>query len=148
MSYESYLVNISPNSWWIDTDAIIHITNSLQGYLTSKILSKREQTITLRNGTKLKFEAIGTLRLILDTGFIMDLVDTVYVPVVTRNLISVPRVDSYGYELKFGNNGVFLFYNSSLVGSGILHGNLYSLNLDCKDSQFLLSYYVHEFSKK
>ncbi|RVW71665.1 Retrovirus-related Pol polyprotein from transposon TNT 1-94 [Vitis vinifera] len=114
-------VDIPPNSWWIDTDASIHITNSLQGYLTSKRLSKGERTITLGNGTEVEIEAIGTLCLILDTGFIMDLVDTVYVPVFTRNLISVPRLDSYGYELKFGNNGVSLFYNSCLVGSGTLH---------------------------
>ena len=29
VSYESYLVDITPNSWWIDTSASIHITNSL-----------------------------------------------------------------------------------------------------------------------
>ena len=28
VSYESYLVNVSPNSWWIDTGANIHL-NSL-----------------------------------------------------------------------------------------------------------------------
>ena len=100
------------------------------------------------NGTEVEIEAIGILCLILDTGFIMDLVDTVYVPIFTRNLISVPRLDSYGYELKFGNNRVSLFYNSCLVCSGTLHGNLYSLNLDCKYSQSFLSYHVYEFSKK
>lgn len=120
----------------------------MQGYLTSKRLSKGEQTITLRNGTEVEIEAIGTLRLILDTGFIMDLVDTVYIPIFTRNLISVPRLDSYGYELKFGNKGVSLFYNSCLASSGTLRGNLYSLNLECKYSQSLLSYHVYEFSKK
>ena len=41
-----------------------------------------------------------------------------------------------------------LFYNSCLIGSSTLHGNLYSLNLDCKYSQSLLSYHVYEFSKK
>ena len=87
MSYESYWVDIPPNSWWIDTGASIHITNSLQGYLTSKRLSKGERTITLGNRTEAEIEAIGTLHLILDTGFIMDLVDTVYVPIFTRNLI-------------------------------------------------------------
>ncbi|RVW94724.1 Retrovirus-related Pol polyprotein from transposon TNT 1-94 [Vitis vinifera] len=91
-----------------------------KGYLISKRLSKGERTITLGNGTEVEIEAIGTLRLILDTSFIMDLVDTVYVPVFTRNLISVPRLDSYGYELKFGNKGVSLFYNSCLVGSDTL----------------------------
>ncbi|RVW14991.1 hypothetical protein CK203_090430 [Vitis vinifera] len=113
-------VDIPENSWWIDTSASIHITNSFQGYLISKRLSKGERTITLGNGTKVEIKAIDTLRLILDTGFIMDLVDTVYVLVFTRNLISVPRLDSYGYELKFGNKGVSLFYNSCFVGSGTL----------------------------
>ncbi|KAL6342265.1 hypothetical protein AAG906_006890 [Vitis piasezkii] len=40
VSYESYLVDIPPNSWWIETGASIHITNSLQGYLINKRLSK------------------------------------------------------------------------------------------------------------
>ena len=80
----------------------------------------------------MEIEAISTLRLILDTGFIMDLVDTTYVLVFIRNLISVPKLDSYGYELMFGYNGVSLFYNSCLVGSDNLRCNLYSLNLDYK----------------
>ena len=29
VSYESYVVDIPPKSWWIDTSASIHITNSL-----------------------------------------------------------------------------------------------------------------------
>ena len=60
------------------------------------------------------------MSLILDVDFVMDLINTICV-----NLIAIPRLDSYGYELKFGNNGVSLFYNSYLVGSGTLHGNLY-----------------------
>ena len=79
MSYESYLIDVPPNSWWIDIGASIHITNSLQRYLTSKRLSKGERTITLGNGTEVEIEAIDTLCLILDTGFIMNLVDIDYV---------------------------------------------------------------------
>ena len=40
--------------------------NSLHEYLSSKRLSKEEQTITLRNGIKVEIEAIDTLHLILD----------------------------------------------------------------------------------
>ncbi|KAL6322423.1 hypothetical protein AAG906_008078 [Vitis piasezkii] len=111
MKYDGHsgVLDIPPNSWWIDTGASIHITNSLQGYLTSKRLSKGERTITLGNGIEVEIEAIDTFHLILDTGFIMDLVDTVYVLVFTRNLISVPKLYSYGYELKFGNKIVSLY---------------------------------------
>ena len=96
----------------------------------------------------MEIEAIDTIRLILDSGFIMDLVDTTYIPAFTRNLISVPKLDSYGYEGKFGNISVSLFYNSCLVRYGTLRCNLYSLNLDYKYSQFLLSYHVHESFRK
>ena len=96
----------------------------------------------------MEIKAIGTLRLIVDIGFIMDLVDTAIVHVFTRTLISIPKFDSYGYELKFGNNVVSLFYIFCWVGSDTLHGNLYSLNLDYKYSQSLLSYHVHESSRK
>ena len=41
-----------------------------------------------------------------------------------------------------------MFYNSYLVSSGTLHGNLYSLNLDYKYSESLLFYHVHESSRK
>ncbi|GMP36789.1 hypothetical protein CsSME_00008798 [Camellia sinensis var. sinensis] len=67
VSYESLLVDVPPNSWWIDTGASIHITNSLQGYLTSRKLNKGERTITVGNGIEVDAEAIGTLRLILDS---------------------------------------------------------------------------------
>ena len=72
----------------------------------------------------MEIEAINTLCSILDSGFIMDLVYIAYVLVFTRNLILVPKLDSYEYELKFGNNGISLFYNFYLVGSSISLGNL------------------------
>ena len=100
------------------------------------------------NKTEKKIETIGTLRLILDTGFIIDLVNTIYVLIFIRNLISFSRLDYYGYELKLANNRVFLLYNSCLIGFDTLCGNLYSLNLYCKYLLSLLFYHVHYFSKK
>ena len=52
----------------------------------------------------MEIEAINTLHLILNTGFITGLVDTNYVLVFTRNLISIPKLDPYGYGLNFVNN--------------------------------------------
>lgn len=43
--YGSYLIYIRPNSWWIDTGARIHTTNSLQEYFTSNKLSKLQISI-------------------------------------------------------------------------------------------------------
>ena len=70
---------------------------------------KGKRVITLGNETKVEIKVVGTMCLILDVDFVMDLINTICVPVFTRNLIAIPRLDSYGYELKFGNRGVCLF---------------------------------------
>ena len=80
------------------------------------------------NGIEVDIEAIGTFLLVLDSGFILNLVNTAYVLVFTRNLISISLLDSYGYEFKFGNKKVSLFCNSYMVGYDTLYDNLYSLN--------------------
>ncbi|XP_028063904.1 uncharacterized protein LOC114267114 [Camellia sinensis] len=70
------------------------ISRKAKGYLTSRKLNKGQRTITVGNGIEVDAEAIGILYLILDSGFILDLVNTVYVLVFTRNLISVSQLDS------------------------------------------------------
>ena len=65
---------------------------------------KGKRVITLGNETKVEIKVVGTMCLILDVDFVMDLINTICV-----NLIAIPRLDSYGYELKFGNRGVCLF---------------------------------------
>ncbi|KAK2998522.1 hypothetical protein RJ639_024524 [Escallonia herrerae] len=54
----------------------------------------------------------------LDMG--ISEVDTVYVPSMTSNIISVSRLDAYGYSFKFENKGFSLFLYSRVIGSGLL----------------------------
>lgn len=70
---------------------------------------------------KAPIEGIGTYRLKLDTEFHLDLMNTLCVPSISRNLISVPRL---------GNGRFNLYKNKSLIGYGILIDNLYKLKLD------------------
>ncbi|KAK3023367.1 hypothetical protein RJ639_043448 [Escallonia herrerae] len=125
--YESYTIDAPLNTWWVDTGATVHITNSLQGFLSVKKLNKGDRNVLVGNGEKAQVEAVGTLHLVLESDFNLDLVDTVYVPSMTRNLISVSRLDAYGYSFKFENKGFSLFLYSRVIGSGLLEGNLYKL---------------------
>ena len=76
-------------------------------------------------------EAIGHFRLLLGTGYYLDLLDTFVVPSFRRNLISVSILDKFGYSCSFGNNQFTLSINSNIVGTGSLvyHDNLYSLDI-------------------
>ncbi|KAK2997912.1 hypothetical protein RJ639_026101 [Escallonia herrerae] len=135
--YESYTIDAPLNTWWVDTGATVHITNSLQGFLSVKKLNKGDRNVLVGNGEKAQVEAVGTLRLVLESGFNLDLVDTVYVPSMTRNLISVSRLDAYGYSFKFENKGFSLFLYSRVIGSGLLEGNLYKLLLNASFTESL-----------
>ncbi|KAK3021292.1 hypothetical protein RJ639_047283 [Escallonia herrerae] len=146
--YESYTIDAPLNTWWVDTGATVHITNSLQGFLSVKKLNKGDRNVLVGNGEKAQVEAVGTLRLVLESGFNLDLVDTVYVPSMTRNLISVSRLDVYGYSFKFENKGFSLFLYSRVIGSGLLEGNLYKLLLNASFTESLKTMNVSDVVAK
>ena len=78
----------------------------------------------------MEVEAIGTFRLLLRTGFYLDLIETYVVPSLRRNLVFVPILDTSGYCCSFGNGKIIFYQNSNLVGSGSLlrYDNLYFLD--------------------
>ena len=61
------------------------------------MLQKGERRFKVANGLEAEVEAVGTLRLVLKSGFILYLHDVVYIPSVIRNLISVSRLDACGF---------------------------------------------------
>ncbi|XXG72827.1 hypothetical protein AAC387_Pa07g1837 [Persea americana] len=90
---ETNLTNIPSNSWWVDFGATIHVSGCVQGFLSRRTLNDSEKTITMGNKKESRVEAIGTYRLVLDTGHVLDLDNTFLVPDISRNLISVSRLD-------------------------------------------------------
>jgi len=82
------------------------------------------------NKEKISVEAVGTYRLILDTRYHLDLMDTFYVSSITRNLISLSKLDVAGYSFKFGNGCFSVFKRTFMIGSDTLYDGLYKLNLD------------------
>ncbi|GJU64837.1 retrovirus-related pol polyprotein from transposon TNT 1-94 [Tanacetum coccineum] len=130
----------------IYSGSMVHITNSLQGFLSKRMLQKRERTIRVGDGYERYVEAVGTLKLILKSGFIMYLKDTLYVPSINRNLIYVPKLLLHDYEFMFGYYGLKVYFNSRLVGTGSLDNNLIKLQLDSNFEKSLLSMDVNVIS--
>ena len=83
------------------------------------------------NRMKAPIEGVGTYSLFLDTGYYLDLLQTLYVPSIFRNLVSVRKLDVNGFSFKIENGCFNLFNkNNSFIGFGILMDSLYKLNLD------------------
>jgi hypothetical protein len=77
---ESLYIDYSKTTWWIDSGATIHVTNSLQGFRSTRIIQKSERQIKVANGAQANVEAVGDVHLELDTGFIMILRDVYMYP--------------------------------------------------------------------
>jgi hypothetical protein len=101
--YESLFLSYEKSTWWIDSCATIHIANSLQGFHMRRTLQKGERSIRVTNGVEAEVEAIGELPLELNNGFILHLHNVLYVPSLSRNLISVSCLDDDGYDYQFDN---------------------------------------------
>ena len=91
----------------------------------------------------LHVEAIGTYKLVLSSGFVLELEKTFYVLSFSRNLISVSRLVPLGYSFNFSNLSLSLFYKPDLIEDGTLSDGLYYLNLQNDTS--LTAMHVHEF---
>ena len=127
--YESNMVNVNINTWWIDSGSTIHISNSLQGLQNLRKPVGSEQSILSGNKMGSHVEAIGTCYLILSSGFVLKLEKTFYVPSFSRNLISVSRLVPFEYSFTFSGSSFSLFYKSDCVGNGTLSDGLYCINL-------------------
>jgi hypothetical protein len=101
--YESLFLSYSKSTWWIDSGATIHIANSLQEFHTRWTLQRGERSIRVANGVKAEVEAIEELSLELNSGFILRLNNVLYVPSLSRNLISVSCLDDDRFDCQFCN---------------------------------------------
>jgi len=93
------------------------------------------------NRVKAPVEAVGTYRLKLDTRHHLDLVETLYVPSLSRNLVSLSKLDVTGYSFNFGNGCFSLFKYNHLIGTGVLYDGLYQLKLDGLYAETILTLY-------
>ena len=101
--YESNLVEVPSNTWWIDYGATTHVTNLMQGFLTTKKPKESEKFLYMGNRLKVGVIAVGTYRLLLETGHRIDLLNTFYVPSISRNLVSLSKLDAIGHSLLFSS---------------------------------------------
>ena len=91
--------------------------------------SKHEECVYMGDGSKVKVEFFGMIKLRLATKSFLLLHDVAYISSLRRNLISVSILDRQGYSFHFGRGKLDIFSNSILIGDGVLFDNLYSLSL-------------------
>ena len=87
------LTDVPSNSQWIDSDVTLHVSNYIQGFFSSSNPNNGEKTITMGNRKESRIKAIGTYKLLLDTRFILDLLNTFFALDIFKNLIYISKLD-------------------------------------------------------
>jgi hypothetical protein len=109
-------LSYSKSNWWIDLGATIHVTNFLQGFHMRRSLRRGERSIRVANDVETEVEAIGELPLELNNVFILRLHNVLYVPSLSKNLISVSCLDDDGYDCQFDNRQCLILFDNKVVG--------------------------------
>jgi hypothetical protein len=65
---ELFITYYSLNTWWIDSGATVHVTNSSQGFLGAAT-TRGERNLKEANGCEARVEAVGSLALVLHGSF-------------------------------------------------------------------------------
>ena len=97
-----------------------YVSNIMQRVLTIQTISSNEKFIFMGNEVKASVEIVEIYCLKLNTGHRLDLLETPYVPSLSRNLVSLSKLDVTTYSFNFGNECFNLFKHNHLIGTGIL----------------------------
>ena len=100
-------------SWVLDTRCGSHICVNVQGLQSSRSLAKGEVDLRVGNGARVAALAIGVYDLTLPNGLVFQLKNCYYVPVVSRNIISVSCLDMDGFHFIIKKN-IFSIYNADI----------------------------------
>jgi hypothetical protein len=115
------------DDWWMDSGATVHICvdrsmfSSFQGYSSAPVL--------MGNGVSAAVRGTGQVYLKLTSGKTLVLKDVLYVPSMSRNLISVSLLCQQGLKLVFESNKVVLSKFGTFVGKSYELGGLFRLSV-------------------
>jgi hypothetical protein len=127
------------HSWILDSAATSHVCMSLQALQHSTAVSRGEIMLRMANGATVAAEAIGSCKLQLYSGHVINLYRVLYFSKASRNIISVSVLCKSGYTVQFDGNKCLIFYENILVGDAVNTNGLYVLQLNDNTSINVIS---------
>ena len=93
-----------------------HVSNIMQRFLTIQTINPNEKFIFMGNEVKAPVKIVETYCLKCNTGRRLDLLETLYVPSLSSNLVSLSKLDVTGYSFNLVMNvSIYLSIIISLV---------------------------------
>ena len=139
-------VNLSTSvSWVLDTGYGSHICVNGQGLKNSRSLAKGKVDLRVGNGARVAALAIGTYYLSLPSRLVLELDNCYYVPSMSRNIISIYRLDMVGFSFIIKNNTCSIYYSDIFYEDAHLSNGLYILNHDNSNAKSIYNINTKRF---
>ena len=61
--FESNIIDVSSDTWWLDSGSTIHIFNSMQAMISKRSQTSLEQYVNMRDGRRVQVDFLGVIRL-------------------------------------------------------------------------------------
>ena len=128
-----YVIEVNPStsaSWVLDTGCGSHICVNVQGLRSDRSLAKGKVDLRVGNGARVVALAVGVYDLTFPSRLVFQLKNCYYVPVVSRNIMSVSCLDMDRFHFIIKNN-IFSICNADIFyWNAHLSNGLYVLNLE------------------
>ena len=102
----------------------------MQGLQIHRRIESGEINLRVGNRSRVTVLAIGLYILSLPSGRVLELTDCMYVPSLTRNIISVSCLARSGFTFVFRNTGCYVYKDDLLYCTAEMCNGLYILNID------------------
>ncbi|VFQ91558.1 unnamed protein product [Cuscuta campestris] len=102
----------------------------MQGLKQSRRLARGEIELRVGNGAPVAALAIGTYSLVLPSGLMLELNDCLYVPAISRNIISVSCLDKSGFIISIKDKSLSVYRKIVFYANANMTNGLYVLDLD------------------
>ena len=71
--FESNIIDVSSDTWWLDGGVTIHICNSMQAVISRRSQTSLEQYVYMGNSTRVQVYFLGVVKLHLYIGNFLEL---------------------------------------------------------------------------
>ena len=127
MVSEVNLVGSNPKEWWIDTGAFRHVCSTKEMFTSFEPLNGEK--VFIKNSDSSAVEGQRKMLLKMTSGKQLTLNNVMYVPEISKNLVSGSLLNKHGFRMIFESDKVILSKSGMYVGNGYVSNGLFKLNV-------------------
>jgi hypothetical protein len=114
-------VTLGEDTWLIHSGASKHMTGR-KGILSSLIEKDLPQKVSLGDGYQCSIKGMGESTYKMDSGTPMRMKDVLYVPSLTKNLLSISTLDNKGFMVAFIDGEVLMCPKGKTIEDAVVIG--------------------------